>query len=408
MKVFSFKNCPGMGYNLRMSDNTLYFDCFSGVAGDMFVAALLDMGVGSIDFLKSELGHLGLKGWSIAAEPVKVSGIAATRFKVELSEEEQEPRSFVDIETLISSSGLKQNIRSSALAVFGRVARAEAAAHGESLDTVHFHEVGMLDSIVDIVSACLLVDKLSPQEVVTSPVALGMGSVETKHGDMPVPAPATASLLMGIPVVSGAHKCELATPTGAALIAYFADRYGPLPAMTLQAVGYGAGTRDTGGPNMLRVMSGRVDIAGTPELVEQQVLLETNIDDSTPEELAYLAERLMAGAAADVWMTPVIMKKGRPGVVLSVLCSHSDIEINLDRIFEESSTFGVRIDTIERHCLERRIEKVKTPYGMISIKVGSRHGKDINISPEYEDCRKAAEELGVSLRTVYDAARKAL
>lgn len=391
-----------------MSDNTLFFDCFSGVAGDMFVAAMLDMGVGSIDFLKSELGHLGLEGWSIATEPVKASGIAATRFKVELSEEEQEPRSFNDIETLISTSGLKPNIRSSALAVFGRVARAEAVAHGETLDTVHFHEVGMLDSIIDIVSACLLVDKLAPQEIVTSPIALGTGTVETKHGEVPVPAPATASLLMGIPVVSGAYQCELATPTGAALIAYFADRYGPMPAMTLGAIGYGAGTMVTDGPNMLRVMSGKVDITGTPEQVEPQVLLETNIDDSTPEELAYLVERILSSGASDAWLTPVIMKKGRPGVLLSVLCGHAYIEKNLDLIFEESSTFGVRIDVVERHCLERRVEKVRTPYGTIRIKVGHRHGKDVTVSPEYEDCRQAAERHGVTLRAVFDAAKKAL
>lgn len=374
----------------------------------MFVGALLDMGVGSVDFLRGELEKIEFDGWAISTRETKVSSIAATRFMVELSDGEQEPRSLADIQTLISASGLDEKIRSNVMAVFSRVARAEAAAHGETLETVHFHEVGMLDSIIDIVCACLLMDRLSPFKIVTSPVAVGQGVVDTRHGVMPVPAPATTILLMGVPVVQGAERCELATPTGAALVAYFADEYGPLPAMTLEAVGYGAGTRETGTANLLRVMSGRVDIAGAPEQVEQQVLLETNIDDSSPEELAYLAEQLIAGGAADAWLTPVIMKKGRPGVVLSVLCPYGEIERNLDTIFEESSTFGVRIDTIERHCLERRIEKVKTPYGMISIKVGRRHGRDVTISPEYEDCRRAAEEHGVTLRAVFDAAKKLL
>jgi len=391
-----------------MSDNILYFDCFSGVAGDMFVAALLDMGVGSIDFLRGELEKIDMEGWAIEAEPVKVSGIAATRFRVELSEEEQEPRSLSDIQTLISSSRLGEAIRSSVMAVFSRVARAEAAAHGETLETVHFHEVGMLDSIIDIVCACLLMDRLSPVKIVTSPVALGQGMVDTEHGLMPVPAPATTILLMGVPVVQGAERCELATPTGAALVAYFADEYGPLPAMRPDAVGYGAGTRKTVGPNLLRVISGKIDVTGEPELVTQQVLLETNIDDSTPEELGYLVERLLAEGATDAWLTPVIMKKGRPGVALSVLCAYSDIERNLDMIFEESSTFGVRIDTVERHCLERCVEKVKTPYGMIRVKVGHRHGRNITVSPEYEDCRRAAREHGVTLGAVFEAARRAL
>ncbi len=390
-----------------MSDNILYFDCFSGVAGDMFVAALLDMGVGSVDFLRGELEKIDLEGWSITAEATKVSGIAATRFRVELSGEEQEPRSLADIQALIASSGLDEKIRSSVMAVFSRVARAEAAAHGETLETVHFHEVGMVDSIIDIVCACLLVNELSPFRIVTSPVALGQGVVDTRHGVMPVPAPATTMLLMGVPVVQGAERCELATPTGAALVAYFADDYGPLPAMRLDGVGYGAGTREGGSANLLRVLSGKIDVTGDPELVEQQVILETNIDDSTPEELAYLVEKLLADGAADAWMTPLIMKKGRPGVMLSVLCSYRDIERTLDTIFEESSTFGVRIDTVERHCLERCMEKVKTPYGTISVKVGHRHGRNVTISPEYEDCRRAAREHGVTLRTVFEAARKA-
>jgi uncharacterized protein (TIGR00299 family) protein len=391
-----------------MSDKTLYFDCFAGVAGDMFVGALLDLGVGSLEFLEGELGKIDINGWSISVEPVKISGIAATKFSVKVTESEQQPRSLADIEALISASGLQEKIRSNALAVFSRVARAEAEAHGESLDEVHFHEIGMVDSIIDIVCACLLMDELFPAKIVASPVAMGSGMVDTSHGLMPVPAPATANLLKGVPVVPGAAKCELSTPTGAALLAYFADTYGPLPQMVLDAAGYGAGSHKIEMPNMLRVLLGKVDMADSEGQIEQQVLIETNIDDSTPEELAYLVERLLGEGATDAWLSPVIMKKGRPGVVLSVLSPPGEIEGNLDLIFEESSTFGVRIHSVERHCLNRRTEKVKTPYGMIDIKVGTRHNRDITFSPEYEDCRHAAAEHGVSIREVFEAAKKAL
>jgi uncharacterized protein (TIGR00299 family) protein len=395
-------------YNQHMSDKTIYFDCFAGVAGDMFVGALLDLGVGSLEFLEAELGKIDISGWSISVEPVKISGIAATKFSVKMTESKQQPRSLADIEALISASSLPKKIRSNALAVFSRVARAEAEAHGESLDDVHFHEIGMVDSIIDIVCACLLMDQLSPVKIVVSPVAMGSGMVDTSHGLMPVPAPATANLLKGVPVVPGAAKCELSTPTGAALVAYFADTYGPLPRMVLDKAGYGAGSHKIEMPNLLRVLLGKVDIADAEGQVEQQVLIETSIDDSTPEEVAYLAEGLLEGGATDAWLTQVIMKKGRPGVVLSVLSRPGEIESCLDLIFEESSTFGVRINNVERHCLERRIEKVKTPYGMIGIKVGSRHNRDITISPEYEDCRRAAAENGVSIREVYEAAKRAL
>lgn len=395
-----------------MIGSTVYIDCFSGVAGDMFVGALLDAGAGTLELLNQELAKVDIDGWSIATETVKVSGIAATRFSVIIEGEEQEPRSLSDIEELIASSELSDKVRSHCLAIFGRVARAEAKAHGESLQTVHFHEVGMVDSIIDIVSTCVLFEELKPREVYCSPVALGSGTVQTSHGIMPVPSPATALLLKGVPVFQGAERLELATPTGAALISYFARSFGTLPMMKLQGVGYGAGTRETKGPNLLRMVIGErraetADIEPGGE-VDEQMLIETNIDDSIPEQLAYLVEQLLAADAADAWLTQIIMKKGRPGVVLSILCPLDKVERLIDIVFRESSTFGVRVRKVERHCLERRLESADTPYGPIQVKVGKWHGREITISPEYEDCRAAAAKHGVALEVVYEAARNAI
>ena len=391
-----------------MSGPTVYIDCFSGVAGDMFVGALLDAGAGSLKLLKTELAKVDFDGWSIATEAVQVSGIAATRFSVNIEVGEQEPRSFSDIEELIAGSGLSERVRSHCLAIFGRVARAEAKAHGESLQTVHFHEVGMVDSIIDIVSTCVLFEELKPREVFCSPVALGSGTVQTRHGIMPVPSPATALLLTGLPVLQGGDRGELATPTGAALVSYFARSFGALPTMKLTGTGYGAGTRETKGPNLLRLMLGERMETSAGEEVEQQALLETNIDDSTPEQLAYLVERLLAAGAADAWLTPLLMKKGRPGVMLSALCLPGEVREILDLVFKESPTFGVRINMIERNCLARRLQTVETPYGPIQVKIGAWRGRDVTVSPEFEDCRAAAEKNGVPLATVYEAARAAL
>ena len=269
----------------------------------------------------------------------------------------------------------------------------------------------MVDSIIDIVCTCVLFEELKPREVFCSPVTLGSGTVKTRHGLMPVPSPATALLLKGIPVLQGSERQELATPTGAALISYFARSFGAMPTMKLDAVGYGAGTRKTKGPNLLRMMIGERRIEGVAleagGCVDEQILIETNIDDSTPEKLAYLVEKLLEAEAADAWMTQVIMKKGRPGVVLSVLCPSERAERLMDVIFNESSTFGVRVNKMERHCLERRSETVETEYGAIRVKIGTWRKRDVTFSPEYEDCRAAAEKHGVPLQVVFEAARAA-
>lgn len=395
-----------------MAGQTLYIDCFSGVAGDMFVGALLDLGVGSLPFLETELSRIDLDGWKLSTEAVQVSGMAATRFKVHIDEEDQEPRSLADIEELIATSELSEKVRSHCLAIFGRVARAEAKAHGESLQTVHFHEVGMVDSIIDIVGTCLLFEELKPDKVICSPVTLGSGTVKTRHGMMPVPSPATALLLMGVPVLQGTERQELATPTGAALVSYFARSFGSLPLLKLEGVGYGAGTRETRGPNLLRMVLGERRVAGSDAPpggeLDEQALIETNIDDSTPEQLAFLVERLLVADAADAWMTPVTMKKGRAAVVLSAVCPPDLVERLLDIVFSESSTFGVRVHMVQRHCLKRRMETADTRYGPVQVKIGSWRGRDVTVSPEYEDCRRAAAEHGVPITLVYEAARAAV
>lgn len=396
----------------KMNDSILYMDCFSGVAGDMFVGALLDLGVGSRELLERELAKIDVAGWSLSAQKVQVSGMAATQFQVQIEGEAQDPRSFSDIEELVARSDLDEKVRSHCLAIFGRVARAEAKAHGESLNTVHFHEIGMVDSIIDIVSSCVLIEELQPGAIICSPVTLGSGTVQTRHGIMPVPSPATANLLMGLPVRQGPERQELATPTGAALVSYFARRFGSLPAMTLAGIGYGAGTRETQGPNLLRLITGeRLGVEGVSAgaaAVDRQVILETNIDDSTPEQLAFLVERLLGAGAQDAWMTPVTMKKGRAAVVLSALCSPETVDALLDLIFTESSTFGVRISGVERHCLMRRIETVETQYGLVRLKIGRWKDQDITFAPEYEDCKAAAEKYGVPIAAVFEAARAAL
>lgn len=392
-----------------MREKTLFIDCLAGVSGDMFVAALLDLGAGSLELLRGELAKLAVDGWEIELETVRPSGIAARRFVVKVEGEKQAPRSQANIADLISSSKLEEKVKSHCLAIFSRVARAEAEAHGQTLETVHFHEVGMVDSIIDIVSACILMEELAPAEVICSAVEMGSGMVDTKHGPMPIPAPAAAVLLKGVPVMQGVEKCELTTPTGAALATYFSDEFSPMPPMVIEKIGYGSGNNvTTHGPNLLRFMLGRRSGDGAGAEIEPMTLIESNVDDSTPEELASLMEKLMEAGARDAWLTPVIMKKGRPGVTVAILCSEGDIKRLSDMVFRESSTFGVRLSRIERHCLERRLEKVSTPYGEIQVKVGLLGGRTITVSPEYEDCRRAAAERGAPLKDVYAAARSAL
>lgn len=388
-----------------MADNVLYIDCFSGISGDMFTAALLDLGLGSIELLQKTLSGLPLAGWSIDAQKIEINGLVATRFNVEVDEDEGKTRRLDDIQALINAGNLDDNVRLHALEIFNEMAMAEAKAHGKTPEDVHFHEVGMVDSIIDIVCGCLLIMNSGADAIHCSPVTLGSGQVKTRHGMMPVPVPAVANLLAGVPVRQGSEKKEMTTPTGAALAAHFTSRFGAMPDMRLLASGYGAGRHETVAPDVLRVIMGeRLEIADDHLSDEQVIILETNIDDSTPEMNAYLVEKLLAEGAADVWLTPVVMKKGRAAVMLSVICAAADVDRLLDIVFEESTTFGVRIGGMQRRCLERHEETVRTSYGPVSVKIGKWRGREITISPEYEDCRKAAEKNEVPISEIYRVA----
>ncbi len=378
------------------------FDCFAGVSGDMIVAALLDAGL-DLENLKTMVKTLPLEGYDISAERVVKNGIAATRFSVSVSDETPPRRCLADIRKILETSGLPEPVRAHASAIFAEIARVEAAIHGTTIEEVHFHEIGAIDSIVDVTAACAALHIMGIEEVRATRVNVGEGFIESGHGTLPVPAPATAALLAGAPVYSSGIRAELATPTGAAILARFVKRWGPLPEMRLAAAGYGAGTRDLPIPNVLRVFIGEIEASAGYETI---LSIETNIDDMNPEFYQHVFESLLESGALDVYTTPIIMKKSRPGVKLTVLAREEDRDALARVVFAETTTAGVRIARLDRLVLQRETRRVATVYGEIGIKVLSSGGFPVTISPEFEDCRAAAKTLGVPLRKVYDEARK--
>jgi uncharacterized protein (TIGR00299 family) protein len=368
-----------------------YLDAFSGVSGDMLVGALADAGADQKAMCEA-LEALGI-GARVRFERVMRGGIAATKFHVEV----QGPgprRHLKDILEVIAASGAPDPVKQNATKVFERLGRVEAAIHQVPLERVHFHEVGAVDSIADVVGACLGLALLGIEQVHCSPVNLGGGTVATDHGLLPVPAPATAALLEGCPVYSEGPSVELTTPTGAALVSALASAFGPLPAMKLQAVGYGAGTRELPGrPNVLRVLIGEDSRAPEATLVS---VLEANVDDSTPEVLGYALERLLEAGALDATLEPLSMKKGRPGLLLRVIARPEDQERLAEVIFAETSTLGLRVYRAERRVRARRTVEVEIPEGKVRIKVS----EDGRFAPEYEDCRRLAQASGKPLRDI--------
>lgn len=374
-----------------------YFDCFSGAAGDMIVGALLDAGA---DFaaLRDRLSRLPVTGYELSADRVKKQGLAATKFDVAVAAGSHLHRHLKDIVKIIESAGVGKRVQESALRVFGRLAEAEAAVHNCAVEKVHFHEVGAVDAIVDIVGACACIELLGIERVECSPIAVGSGTVRCEHGELPVPAPATANLLRGVPIAACDEKGELATPTGAAILTTLAAAFGPVPAMRVSAIGYGAGTRDGARrPNVLRVLVGETDAAAEADEI---IVLETNLDDATGETVGHALDRLLASGALDAFVVPIQMKKGRPGVILTALSAPADAGRLETIIFEETGTFGVRRRTAARTTLSRTVETVDTEYGPIRVKVGSRAGREMVASPEFEDCRTAAAAHQAPLREV--------
>lgn len=380
-----------------------HLDCFSGASGNMLLGALVDCGLDPGD-LDSALAGLGLEGWRFETKRVRRGPIDCALVEVEVSAPQPE-RHLVDILGLIGAAPLEPAVAQRSGDIFRKLAAAEAAVHGVSVEEVHFHEVGAVDAVIDIVGSVLGFQLLGIEGASCSPLPLGAGWVETAHGRLPVPAPATAKLLEGYPTYGGDAQAELVTPTGAALLTGLCRRFGPMPAMTVRRVGYGAGSRDLPHPNCLRMFLG--DAVGAAPPAESLVLLETSIDDMNPELYEHVIERLLEGGALDAFLTPIVMKKSRPAVLLSALAP-ADRQAELLRLlFLETTTLGVRAREVARYCLEREWMPVSTAFGEVRVKLGRLEGEVVTISPEYEDCRRAARESGAPLKEVYDRARAA-
>ncbi|HEU4509922.1 MAG TPA: nickel pincer cofactor biosynthesis protein LarC [Pyrinomonadaceae bacterium] len=382
---------------------TLYFDCFAGASGDMILGAMVGAGVDA-NYLRQQLALLRVDGFSIDFETVNRSGLSATYARVETAHEHKH-RHLSDIRQIIEASDLTDYVKQLSLRVFTRLAEAEARVHNEPIDHVHFHEVGALDAIVDVVGAAICFDYLDIERFVCSPLHVGSGMVQMAHGRFPIPPPAVAELLKGVPFYSTDIKGELLTPTGAAIITTVCNEYGPIPQMTSEGMGYGAGTREYQDfPNVLRVLLGETaaDVAD-----EKLWMLETNLDDASPQIVGHVMDRVLEIGALDCFFTPVQMKKNRPGVLLSVLCRPDQKEAVMKLLFMETTTLGVRSYEVARRALERSVVQVETQYGMIDVKVARLDGRRVNEMPEFEQCRAAAAKAGVPVKVVEDAARVA-
>jgi pyridinium-3,5-bisthiocarboxylic acid mononucleotide nickel chelatase len=464
-----------------------YFDCIAGASGDMILGAMVDAGL-PIETLRARLDALHLEDFELKARRVAKNAFAATKVDVIIADDVPE-RHLGDILEIVENSDLDEVIVAQAVAIFEKIGRAEAGIHGTSLDHVHLHELGGVDTIVDVVGALVGLDALGVERVLASPLPLGRGFIKGAHGQIPLPAPATVAILEGVPVVGSPLEVETVTPTGAALLASLAEDFGPLPPMTLEAVGYGAGSRDLPVPNVIRLFIGELtegrrrahahapghghnhdhghdhghthphphphereahapdhdhphpnateedtaehvhDHAHGPVIdirhnhphdhphsdndthscldVDQLKVLETNIDDLNPESYGYIMDKLFDAGALDVFFIPIQMKKNRPATLLRVLCMPQDVEAMTAILFRETSTLGIREQTVDRHALPRRVEPVPTPYGEIHVKVATLPDGSLKIAPEYEDCRHLAEQHDAPLREVYQVALEA-
>ncbi len=385
---------------------TLYFDCFCGAAGDMIVGALIDVGA-DFDTLRDALDTLGVDGFQVKAEKINKHGTMATKFDVVIDANRDQPhRHLRHIVEIIEGGDLPPEVKEASLETFRRLAEAEAEVHGTTPEKIHFHEVGAVDSIVDIVATHLALHQLKPERILSSALHVGSGTVKCAHGVMPVPAPATALLLRGIPSYGGEVDGELVTPTGAALIAQLAESFGPMPVMRVETVGSGSGTKDLPDrPNVLRVLFGETTEAraGT----ESIVVVEANIDDMNPELFPPLIDDLLKAGARDAFLTPILGKKGRPAHLITILVDEMELDGITRVLFRGSTTLGLRMRREQRICLEREWKTAKTPWGAVRVKIGRFEGDTTSTAPEYEDCVRVASEGGVSAKEVYEAAHAA-
>jgi uncharacterized protein (TIGR00299 family) protein len=388
-----------------------YFDCFSGISGDMTLGVLIDLGV-EPKSLQSELAKLKLDGYELSFAKVKKHGITGTKANVELHHHEHSDhhdhhhgRHLSDILKLISDSELSDNVKIKSSRIFTKLGEAEAKVHDTDIEEVHFHEVGAVDAIVDIVGSVIGISVLGIEKIYSSPLPLGQGFVKSSHGIIPVPAPATVELLKGVPNKQSEIQCELVTPTGAAIISTLAEGFGAMPEMVINRVGYGAGTKDlTEQPNLLRVILGMAEGSYESDIIS---VVETNIDDMSSQIYDLLIDKLLAMGALDVFLTPIVMKKSRPAIKLTVLVESTHLQEACACIFAETTTMGVRIYEVNRKKLSREMIEVETEYGKVSIKLGKIGGEVLKALPEYEDCKRLSEKHNVPVMKIHQAVLKA-
>lgn len=397
---------------------TLYLECSMGAAGDMLTAALLEL-IDDKQAFVNRINRLGLPGVNVTAEPSVKCGITGTHMKVTVDGEEEESldahshhhehgrehshhhhASVADIEELINGLDVSDRVKADAKAVYALIAEAESQVHGHPVSEIHFHEVGTMDAVTDVVSVCLLMEEIGAEEVVVSPVHVGSGHVHCMHGILPVPAPATALILKDVPTCGGHIRGELCTPTGAALLKHFASRFGDRPMMKTKAIGYGMGKKDFEQANCVRAFLGESE--GKREQITK---LECNLDDMTGEDIGYAIEQLFSAGAREVFTQPIGMKKNRPGVLLSVLCAAEDADRMAEEIMKHTSTLGIRRQEMSRYVLKRDVRTISTPYGDVRIKRASGMGVERS-KPEFDDLAMLAAENNLPLRTIRDAVEK--
>ena len=379
-----------------------YFDCYSGISGDMILGAMVDLGV-DIKEIRNALKEIDLKGYKLNSKKIQRNGLASTQIttKIENKKNQHSPsqRSYYDIRKLISQSKLTSAVKNNSIEIFKRIAKVEAQIHNTTIQKIHFHEIGGIDSIIDIVGGVWAIESLNLDIIKSSPLNVGEGFVDCAHGRLPVPAPATLELLKGIPVFSNGIKQELTTPTGAAIIGFYAEKFESLPTMSITNEGYGAGSRIIPSlPNLLRVLVGNITIGNTNNLV----MIETNIDDMNPEIFETVMESLFGAGALDVYFSAIIMKKNRPATKISVLAECRSREKLSKILLTETSSFGVRFYSVDRLILDREVKKLKTSYGLIKIKLGKLDGKIVQAAPEFEDCRKISRTKKLPVKKIYD------
>jgi len=393
---------------MPQNERTAYFDCFSGISGDMCLGAIVDTGV-SLSALKKELKKLPVQNYNLTSKKVSRNGISATKVDVLVKNKEQRTKSkdirkWNDIERIIKTSHLSDAIKQKGLHIFKKLFEAEAKVHGETFEKVHLHELGGIDCIVDIFGTLIGLDILGIKKIYVSPINLGSGSVMTEHGLLPVPAPATAELLKGYPVYSSGTPFELTTPTGAAIMAGLNAQSADMPELIPETIGCGAGNKDIKGmPNVLRIFIGR---DAKVEASDSVTIIETNIDDMNPQIYDSVMDRLFKAGAMDVFLENIIMKKSRPAIKLTVIANEKNVDLLSDIIFRETTTIGLRFYNVKRKMLDREIKKIKTEYGDVRFKISCLKGKIINISPEYEDIKRLSKKTGMPIKELVKRAGK--